>query len=30
MTETLTLHKDHLLPLLRKLGKDYRLVGTDT
>lgn len=27
MNETLTLHKDYLLPLLRKLGKEYRLVG---
>ncbi len=27
MSDTLTLHKDYLRPLLRKLGKEYRLVG---
>lgn len=27
MIKTQILHKDHLLPLLRKLGKQYRLVG---
>jgi ferredoxin len=27
MSEALFLHKDHLLPLLRRLGREYRLVG---
>lgn len=27
MTDSLILHKDHFLPLLRKLSKEYRLVG---